>query len=58
MKTREFGDPRGGGLLRPPKKISLAGPAAPEFLQAILGNHLRDKNDHLYQKLGGKKFVR
>ena len=57
MKTREFGDPP-GGQLRPPKKFSLVGRAAPEFLQAILGNHLRDKNDHLYQLRPGKKFVR
>ena len=57
MKTRKFGDPP-GDTNRPPKKFSLAAPAAPEFLQAILGNHLRDKNDHLYQKLAGFKFVR
>ena len=57
MKTKEFGDPP-GGLLRPPKKISLVASAAPEFLQAILGNHLRDTFVHYHQKLAGFKSVR
>ena len=57
QNKRKFSAPR-GGIQRPPSKFSLAESAAPEFLQAILGNHLRDKNDHYHQKLSRKKFVR
>ena len=38
MKTREFKDPP-GDTNPPPKKFSHVDRTAPEFLQAILGNH-------------------